>query len=291
MKPLGNGSHDWPKRPVYWIENMVLHISIPFTWDLPQVARRFQAKSALWDSALVGGPAVRLMPNYFNGLDFVRVGHTIEGVMQRVNPLATKTSIGCIRHCPFCAVPEIEGRLTEFDDWPDLPIICDNNLLACSKGHFDKVIDRLKVHGWADFNQGLDARRLTYYHAERIAEIKRPMVRLALDSFETADIWERSVETLSVAGVAKSNIRSYALIGFDSGPDEAWQRCWFVEGHGVKVLPMWFHALDAMKYNRVTEQQRALGWTDRERKRIMQWFYQHREYPRKKAVNGMELFA
>lgn len=291
MKPIGHGFQDWPKGPTYWIENRVFHVSIPFTWNLPDVTSRFREKSTLWDEALVGGPAVRLMPLYFRQFSFVRVGHMMEGVMQRVNPMATKTSIGCIRSCPFCAVRKTEGYLRELPDWPDLPVITDNNLLACSRKHFDKVIDRLKVHGWADFNQGLDARLLTSYHAERIAEIKKPMIRLAIDSMNMADQWESALETLSAAGIAKSHVRSYVLIGFDSDPDEAWQRCRFVEQHGIKVLPMWFHSLKTLKYNQVTEDQKTLGWSEHERKRIMQWFYQHREYPRKKAVNGMELFT
>ena len=69
------------------------------------------------------------------------------------------------------------------EDWPDLPVLCDNNLLAAPLSHFDKVIDRLIRHGWCDFNQGVDARLLTDYHARRIAEIKQPQVRLAFDHF------------------------------------------------------------------------------------------------------------
>jgi len=87
-------------------------------------------------------------------------------------------------------------------------------------------------------------------------------------------------------GIAKTNIRSYALIGFDSGPDEAWERCQWVESHKIKVLPMWFHPLDALKQHQVTEDQKKLGWNDLERKRIMQWHYQHNEkYGRSKHRN------
>ena len=40
---------------------------------------------------------------------------------------------------------------------------------------------------------------------------------------------------------------------------------------------MWFHELDVMEKNTVTPKQAALGWNDYERRRIMQWFYQHKK--------------
>jgi hypothetical protein len=38
---------------------------------------------------------------------------------------------------------------------------------------------------------------------------------------------------------------------------------------------MWFHELDALKVNVVSDQQRRLGWNDFERRKIMGWYYQH----------------
>ena len=75
--------------------------------------------------------------------------------------------------------------------------------------------------------------------------------------------------------------RSYALVGFDSDPGEAWDRCKWIESHGIKALPMWFTELDALERNKVTDKQKALGWNDYERRRIMGWFYKHRETARK----------
>jgi hypothetical protein len=44
---------------------------------------------------------------------------------------------------------------------------------------------------------------------------------------------------------------------------------------------MWFTELDALERNKVTDKQKALGWNDYERRRIMGWFYKHRETARK----------
>lgn len=283
---------EWPKKPTQWIKDKVLYISIPFTWNLPEVKAMVSQRSFFWDRVVVGGPAVALMSGYFNNIEYVSVGPWhMSGVLERVNPMATKTTMGCIRRCEFCAVPETESPyfkngFKELDGWPDLPILTDNNLLAASQKHFDKVIDRLVAWGWADFNQGIDARLLTSYHAKRFAEIKKPMIRLAVDSSKQKCRWSNAFVKLRKAGIAKTNIRSYALIGYDSGPAEAWKRCQWVESHGIKVLPMWFHPLDAMERNKVYEFQEDLGWSDLERKRIMQWHYQHNEkYGRSEHFN------
>jgi len=84
-------------------------------------------------------------------------------------------------------------------------------------------------------------------------------------------------DRLRRAGVRQHDIRSYALIGFDMDRNEAWERCHFIEAMGVKALPMWYHPLNALKHNVVTDEQKALGWNDYERRRIMQFFYQHKE--------------
>lgn len=270
----------WPKGPTVWRVDRTLHVSIPFTWDLPRAMETLSRPNLVWDQAIVGGPAVDLMPGFFDTLDHVTVGHRLPGVLQRVNPMATRTTEGCPNKCGFCGIGRglIEpGGFRELEDWPDLPILIDNNLFAASPKHFDRVVDRLERWGWCDFNQGVDCRLLNDHHAERIARIKRPVVRLALDSMRQADAWETALGRLLRAGVALRSIRSYALIGFDSGPDEAWCRCHWLESFGIKALPMWFHALDAMECGAVTEAQRALGWSKRERRNLMQWFYWHRD--------------
>jgi len=91
-----------------------------------------------------------------------------------------------------------------------------------------------------------------------------------------ADEWLKAVDLLRSAGVAKGNIRSYALVGFNSDPAEAWERCEFIEKHVDKVLPMWFHPLDALKSNQVTLTQKSFGWSKFERRKLMEWYYKHK---------------
>ena len=265
--------YNWKKGSYSWIRNGVRYISVVFTWELPEIERQLG-----WQKTIIGGPAVKLMPDYFNGHKNVEVQDNLPGALQIHNPNATRTSIGCVRHCRFCAVPKTEGKLIELDDWPDKPVLIDNNLLATSASHFNRVINRLEKHHGVDFNQGLDARLLKRHHARRMArlELKKRGVRLALDDMAFSDLWGRALDQLRSAGIAKRNISSYALIGFNSDPSEAWARCEWIERQGVMVLPMWFHPLDALERNCVTEDQRNLDWNDYERRKIMQWFYQHK---------------
>ncbi len=102
----------WPKRPYRWTAHGREHISIPFTWNLPEVRRDIVNGNLFADKPIVGGPAVRLMPDYLADVADVDVGD-YPGVLQMVNPLATKTTVGCPNRCSFCAVPKTEGVFVE----------------------------------------------------------------------------------------------------------------------------------------------------------------------------------
>jgi hypothetical protein len=264
-----------------WIENRVLYMSIPFTWLLSEARTYLSQMSHEWDSAIVGGPAIFLMPGFFNSIPNVAEGYSLKGVLQKVNPGVSRTTIGCIRNCGFCGVSKIEPNFEELAIWPDRPILCDNNILAASDHHFDLVCDKLEKWGWCDFNQGIDARLLTPYHAERLHRIGKPVVRLALDNTKMKETWAEAFELLHGSGIAKRLIRSYCLVGYKDDPETAWENCRFVESFKVMALPMWYHELTATELNSVTAEQEKSGWTDYERRKIMQWFYKH-----KKAVRG-----
>jgi hypothetical protein len=276
-------SESFPSGPK---SKRTLYVSVPFTWNMPAVKRLVCSKNMFWTHSVIGGPGAYLClhyyPDFLQGIPNVEVRDFYPGVLQRVNPQATRTTTGCIRQCRFCGIGMgiIEpGGFRPLDEWLDRPVLTDNNLLAAPLGHFDRVIDRLKKWEWCDFEQGLDPRLLTDYHAQRIAEIANPIVRLSLDSSDlhVQGTWVTAFEALRRAGITKHQIRSYVLIGFDTGPEEAWERCRWVENYGVKALPMWYHRLDTLKHNIVTQEQAALGWTDYERRRICQFFYWHKE--------------
>lgn len=268
-------AHRWPHNPVIWYLNRTQYISIPFTWNLPAVKATLSTLSLLSTTTIVGGPAVKLMPDFLQGLQNVTIGTDLDGALQRCNPLATYTTRGCPRACPFCAVPKIEGTFRELKDWPDLPIITDNNLLAASEAHLDKVFKRLRAHPFSDFVQGLDSRLMTPNIARQLATLPHSIVRMALDSIEYKDQWSNAYHLLRTAGIQRKNIRTYCLIGYQSDPDEAWRRCLFIERHKVTPQPMWYHPLDTLHHNSITSEQKLLGWTQAHRIRIQRYFFHH----------------
>jgi hypothetical protein len=277
----------WRSGILTWEDGDVLCISVVFTWWLPK-ARQY-ADAMRHRRVRIGGPAVDMakdtLPGFFDGCH-AEIGGDYPGVLQRYNHLATRTSLGCPRKCRFCGVPLVAARqafqlsgkpIMTLPEWPDLPVISDDNLLATPIAHFDRVCDRLEKHDFCDFNQGTDARLLNDHHVERFTRLNNPTIRLALDSMSYVDAWDRALERLLRGGIPKSRIRTYCIMAFGTSPDESWRACEHVEKAGIKPLPMWFHELNALQRNIVTERQSALGWNDYERRRLMQWFYKHKK--------------
>lgn len=255
----------WSKRMVQQKHNGIVRLSVAFTWDLPKAYSR-----AVWlrqegFHVLAGGPAVSLMPDYL--FDVAQIAADWPEALQYHNPLATFTSRGCIRNCLFCAVPRTEGQLRELADWPVKPIVCDNNLLACSRRHFDTVIDKLKPLSNVDFNQGLDARLLTQHHADRLVELDC-MVRLAFDHTRDEQPFLTAYERLRQARIPKKRIRVYVLIGYHDMPEDALYRLKMVAQLGILPNPMRYNPLDTMRRDSYV----ASGWTDGELTRYIRYW-------------------
>ena len=257
----------WSKTLSEWTDEKTrdAFLSVVFTWDLPLAHQRAVWLRELGYQIHAGGPAVDLMPDYL--ADIATCGNHHAEALHHHNPMATFTSRGCIRRCPFCAVWRTEGELRELDTWPIAPIICDNNLLACSKAHFDHVIDALKPVPDIDFNQGLDARLLTDYHANRLAELDCT-ARLAFDSVTYESAFMDAYNRLRKAGFHKHRIHAYVLIGFQDTPDDAHYRLKTVQQLGINPNPMRYNPLDAMQRdNHVSP-----GWTRYELRRTMRYW-------------------
>jgi hypothetical protein len=256
----------WSKKPVSWKDPDTgdAMVSVAFTWDLPQAKTicTWWAKAGYHVRA--GGPAVRLQPEYLSGVADCSppTGHTWPEAIIHHNPLATVTSRGCIRSCSFCAVPLIEGDLVELEEWTPRPLVSDNNLLACSRKHFDRVIDSLKtLHATKaypiDFNQGLDLRLLTPYHADRLAELNC-LPRLALDHSRLIPTYARAHDILRRAGFPKKLMPTYVLIGYDDDPADALHRLRLVQNMGANPYPMRYNPYDVLERDSYV----GPNWTD-----------------------------
>ena len=257
----------WSGGLVDWVEGDTAYVSCVFSWQLDKAYMRAIYLQSEGYHVKVGGPAITNNQTMFTAFDLMGS----PDALARHNPDATFTSRGCIRKCSFCAVPKIEGKLVELDNWKVRPIICDNNLLACSSVHFDTVIYTLldnKIMG-IDFNQGLDARILTERHAVRFAKLpKDTIIRLAWDNTKTEMKFREAFSKLICAGINPQQVRVYVLIGYNDTPDDARYRLDTVRGMGALPNPMRYQPLHAKRKNEYI----SPNWTHKELADYMRYY-------------------
>lgn len=254
--------YHWKKDIASWEIGRSLYLSIPFTWMLPSARKRAMEHRG---PVFAGGPAVALLPDFLGGVAETDCESPVPPLVFH-NPLATFTSRGCPNRCPFCAVPRIEGGFRELDDWPVRPVVCDNNLLASSRKHFTSVIDKLKALPFVDFNQGLDARLFTPYHAFRMAELKSVKIRFSMDNISSEAAVRDAVNLARSNGLKDFGV--YVLIGFRDTPDDARYRLESVRSMGIRPNPMRYQPLDAMEKNEYV----SPDWTSKELLRMSRYY-------------------
>ena len=222
-------------------------LSAIFSWDLPHL--KDVVEDALFHSQQIdiGGPAVTHNETALQWPDKpVKIRHQHEAEHVRGSFPMTWTSRGCIRNCPWCIVPTIEGRLmNEYDTVQYAPLILDNNFLACSDSHIEKVLQH-----WSgkkvDWNQGLDARLYTSAFRNLVTKhnVKPTTWRFAYDSAGVSRYVQRAVEDINKQVKDKSRIRIYLLFGFNESEQEAISRAKEIIEWGASPWPMAYRPLD-----------------------------------------------
>ncbi len=174
------------------------------------------------------------------------------------------SSRGCVRKCPFCVVPKIEGGF-KADKSSIMPfthpghkrvVIWDNNFLASpySKGILRELIE-YKIT--PDFNQGLDARLIDEEAALILARLKPKSIHFAYDFKEEASQVEKAISLLSKAGFSKRNLIFYMLYNFydhsnnmGDTPADFFYRLNDLIKWGVTAYPMRYVPLDSLDKNK-----------------------------------------
>ena len=221
--------NQWRKGIATWKVGKTLYISVPFTWlmkDAEFIASQHKGK------VLIGGSGT-MKETHCEGFEPI-LFH---------NPCATFTTRGCPNGCKFCAVPKIEGDFKEVENFRPAPVICDNNILASTKKHFEKVIDSCKHFPLVDFNQGLEARKLTSWHLDQIARLKKVKIRFAFDHIKFESDVYNAVLMCQRHGL--KDIGICCLIGFNDTPDDAQYRLDKIIEWGCEPSPMRYQPLDA----------------------------------------------
>lgn len=254
----------WHKGIVKWELDNHTYLSIPFTWLLPDAQNIINIERLKKKKIIVGGPAVKLMPDFLHGCSTSL--DTPYDVLSMHNPLATFTTRGCPNQCSFCAVPKIEGEFRELESWKPNPIVCDNNLLAASWKHFERVVDSLKRFPYADFNQGLDARLFTANHAQKLSELKKVKVRFAFDHISQENAVVQAIAIARQSGLREFGV--YVLIGFEDTPEDALYRLETIRSLGIHPNPMRYQPLYSLSKNSYLPD----AWTELEMRRVMRYY-------------------
>jgi len=184
--------------------------------------------------------------------------HLIDGIVpdyNMLNQIAYKyfsndayysyTTRGCIRKCPFCAVPQIEPIYQnyiplkkqiniinkEYGEKKDL-LLLDNNILASSC--FNKIIDEIKEVGfhkgakfqgknrYVDFNQGIDLRLLTKDKIKILSEIAIKPLRIAFDDIKFKNEYIKKIEWAAHYNLL--NLSNYILYNYNDTPEDFYDR-------------------------------------------------------------------
>ena len=194
-----------------------IHVSVSFSWDIPEGERLAKA----WEAKRIapvhlGGPAIS---GYPSGDEFIPGRYLRHGV--------TITSRGCPNHCWFCMVPRISpGGLRELEIKPG-NIVQDDNLLACSEQHVRAVFKMLESQAKVILSGGLEAARLKLWHMPLFEAAKVKEAFFAYDRPEEYDALVYASYVLrSSSWYRPGKARCYILVGVSGDScEKAEKRC------------------------------------------------------------------
>lgn len=225
--------------------------SVLFTWDrakaeaLSQIYPHIQYGGTGWSKTnRLPAEIEVLKPDYAlytaKHLTLVQRGKTPAEKAKKADQLLRsaigRTTLGCVRSCDFCFIPEKEGKLKQvgtiedlLTDWCDELILLDNNLTAdplmVDKLTFLRDFNRFrrkqgKKGVRLNITQGVDARGITDEKAMALANTTH--------SAQLHIAWDRMMDEKSViAGIktllkymGPSRIMCYMLIGYNTTPEE-----------------------------------------------------------------------
>ena len=178
-----------------------VHISCLFSWDRQRAEQLADAWVKAGFNVKLGGVAFSSPSEEFVVGRYVKKGAVI-------------TSRGCPNRCWFCNVWRKEGSLRELPI-QDGYILLDNNILACSKEHISAVFEMLKRQkNRAILTGGLEAKILTDWHAEKLADLKPERMYFAYDTPDDRDPFIEAMLRLDRFGISRSSRYCYSLCGY-----------------------------------------------------------------------------
>jgi len=211
--------------PSMFAEADEVHISVVFSWDLPE-AERLEKEWRYVVPVKIGGPATgQRGENFISGM-YLKKGYVI-------------TSRGCNNRCWFCSVWKREGETIR-----ELPItegwnVLDDNLLACSENHVRAVFSMLaKQKRRPYFTGGLEAAKLKPWHIEEFVKLKPAEMFFAYDTPDDYEPLCEAGKLLIAAGFKICHpLRAYVLCGYPNDTFEKAEKR-FIDCMKANFLPM-----------------------------------------------------
>ena len=254
------------KKPRFIPDEIYITSLFTYAWKPVHDAVKFYKTHFSKSKVILGGIYASLLPEHAakSGADVIYQGIFEEAdacvpawdLVPEWDGSIIFTSRGCIRNCPFCAVPKIEGKLREtissiksyISPQHTRVIFWDNNILATR--HWKNIFEELrKINKWVDFNQGLDARLIDEEIAHQIASLKVKFVRLAYDYKGMRKAVKKAIDNLSNAGVKKRSIIVYTLYNWEDDPEDFKNRVTELLNWGVVSYPMRYELTTSLKKN------------------------------------------
>lgn len=188
----------------------LVEISCVFTW----AKERCEWLRHQWEPkakrVLIGGPAYDDRGGEFEPGRYLKRGSVI-------------TSRGCIHNCPWCYVRGREGNIRGLEV-KEGNIVQDNNLLACSRAHIEKVFAMLKTQRAIEFAGGLDGRCLKDWHIDALKGLRVKQMFFAYDDKDNRKWAIPTIEKMRKAGFPRDKVRCFVMVGRDETMDEAGER-------------------------------------------------------------------
>lgn len=189
------------RDPGFFDEADEIHISVAFTWDIPNAEKLYNQWKHVAPTKL-GGPAFNSSQGEFIPGMYLKEGYTI-------------TSRGCNNKCWFCSVWKRDPEIKELEIKPGY-ILQDDNILACSEQHIKNVFKMLsKQKKPIKFNGGIEAKLLEDWHIELFKSIKLEGLFCAYDTPDDYEPLLIAGKKLNDAGITLKNRKAnaYVLIG------------------------------------------------------------------------------
>lgn len=133
---------------------------------------------------------------------------------------------GCPNKCPWCYVPQKEGKIHPYRTWQELVrpdtkklTLMDNNILACPHG-IEQLRQLAETDYRLDINQAMSVFLITPETADILARCKwQKYIRFSVDQKAQIEGMYRAADLLAERGIPNSKLFIYCLLTDDLDDD------------------------------------------------------------------------